>query len=120
MGKRGGFPGGMGGFGGMNLNSLMKEAKKMQADLTKTQEELAEKCNLSTVYIGYVENAKRQIGLSALTNIADVLNIGLDYLVGREDYSNNDELLKGCSNTQKQIIFEIVKSVKLVLSDNNL
>ena len=43
MGKRGGFPGGMGGFGGMNLNSLMKEAKKMQADLTKTQEELAEK-----------------------------------------------------------------------------
>ena len=43
MSKRGGFPGGMGGFGGMNLNNLMKEAKKMQADLTKTQEELAEK-----------------------------------------------------------------------------
>ena len=43
MGKRGGFPGGMGGFGGMNLGNLMKEAKKMQADLTKTQEELAEK-----------------------------------------------------------------------------
>ena len=37
MGKRGGFPGGMGGFGGMNLNSLMKEAKKMQADLEKNQ-----------------------------------------------------------------------------------
>ena len=33
----------MGGFGGMNLGNLMKEAKKMQADLTKTQEELAEK-----------------------------------------------------------------------------
>ncbi len=43
MGKRGGFPGGMGGFGGMNLNSLMKEAKKMQADLEKNQSELAEK-----------------------------------------------------------------------------
>lgn len=43
MSKRGGFPGGMGGFGGMNINNLMKEAKKMQADLTKTQEELAEK-----------------------------------------------------------------------------
>ena len=41
MGKRGGFPGGMGNFGGMNLNNLMKEAKKMQQDLTKTQEELA-------------------------------------------------------------------------------
>ena len=42
MGKRGGFPGGM-GFGGMNLNNLMKEAKKMQADLEKTQTEIASK-----------------------------------------------------------------------------
>ena len=43
MSKRGGFPGGMGGFGGININQLMKEAKKMQADMEKTQEELAQK-----------------------------------------------------------------------------
>jgi DNA-binding YbaB/EbfC family protein len=43
MSKRGGFPGGMGGFGGMNINQLMKEAKKMQADLEKSQEELQSK-----------------------------------------------------------------------------
>ena len=43
MATRGGFPGGMGGFGGMNINSLMKEAKKMQADMEKSQEELAGK-----------------------------------------------------------------------------
>ena len=42
MSKRGGFPG-MGGFGGMNINQLMKEAKKMQADLEKSQEELHSK-----------------------------------------------------------------------------
>lgn len=41
MAKRGGFPGGMGGFGGMNINNLMKEAKKMQADMEKNQAELA-------------------------------------------------------------------------------
>ena len=40
MAKRGGFPGGMGGFGGMNINQLMKEAKKMQADMERSQEEL--------------------------------------------------------------------------------
>ena len=33
----------MGWFGGMNINSLIKEAKKMQADMQKTQEELASK-----------------------------------------------------------------------------
>ena len=43
MSKRGGFPGGMGGFGGMNINSLMKKKKKMQADLEKSQQELAVK-----------------------------------------------------------------------------
>ena len=42
MSKRGGFPG-MGGFGGMNLNQLMKEAKKMQSDVEKSQVELAAK-----------------------------------------------------------------------------
>ena len=42
MSKRGGFPG-MGGFGGMNINNLMKEAKKMQADMEKSQAELASK-----------------------------------------------------------------------------
>ena len=43
MAKRGGFPGGMGGFGGMNIGNLMKEAKKMQQDMEKSQEELAQK-----------------------------------------------------------------------------
>ena len=42
MSKRGGFPGMGGGFGGMNLNQLMKEAKKMQSDMEKSKEELAE------------------------------------------------------------------------------
>ena len=43
MSKRGGFPGGMGGFGGMNINQLMKQAKQMQADVMKSQEELTAK-----------------------------------------------------------------------------
>ena len=43
MSKRGGFPGMGGGFGGMNLGQLMKEAKKMQADMEKSQTELAAK-----------------------------------------------------------------------------
>ena len=42
MSKRGGFPG-MGGFGGMNINQLMKEAKKLQSDIEKSQTELQAK-----------------------------------------------------------------------------
>ena len=54
MGKRGGVPGGMGGFGGMNIGNLMKEAKKMQADMAKSQEELAQKEFEATVGGGAV------------------------------------------------------------------
>jgi len=43
MSKKGGFPGGMGGLGGMNIGKLMKEAKKMQEDMEKSQEELSSK-----------------------------------------------------------------------------
>ena len=39
MSKRG-FPGMGGSFGGMNIGQLMKEAKKMQADMEKSQEEI--------------------------------------------------------------------------------
>ena len=43
MARRGGFPGGMGGFGGMNMGQLMKQAKKMQEEMEKSQEELGAK-----------------------------------------------------------------------------
>jgi len=41
--SKGGFPGMGGGFGGMNMAKLMKEAKKMQEDMAKSQEEIAAK-----------------------------------------------------------------------------
>ena len=55
MSKRGGFPGGMGGFGGMNLNNLMKEAKKMQADMEKSQTELVAKEFIATAGGGAIK-----------------------------------------------------------------
>jgi DNA-binding YbaB/EbfC family protein len=55
MSKRGGFPGGMGGFGGMNINNLMKEAKKMQADIEKSQAEIGEKEFSATAGGGVIE-----------------------------------------------------------------
>ena len=52
MAKRG-FPMGMGGMGG-NINNLMKQAQKMQQDMAKAQEELAEQTVEATVGGGAV------------------------------------------------------------------
>ena len=49
--SRGGFPW---GFGGMNLKLLMKEAKKMQADMEKSQANLASQTFESTAGGGAV------------------------------------------------------------------
>ena len=54
MSKRG-FPGMGGGFGGMNINQLMKEAKKMQADIEKSQQELGNKEFSATAGGGAIE-----------------------------------------------------------------
>ena len=42
MAKKG-FPGGMPGMGGMNMNKMLKQAQKMQEDISKAQKELEEK-----------------------------------------------------------------------------
>lgn len=39
MSRRGGFPGGMGGG---NMNAMLKQAQKMQAELAKAQDEIKE------------------------------------------------------------------------------
>ena len=39
---KGGFPG-VGGMGGMNMQQLMKQAQQMQQNMTKMQEELAQR-----------------------------------------------------------------------------
>ena len=40
---RGGYPRGMGNFGGFNMNNLMKQAQKMQEEMQNTQEAVAAK-----------------------------------------------------------------------------
>ena len=38
----GNFRGGMGGFGGMNMQNLMRQAQKMQEDMQKAKQEIEE------------------------------------------------------------------------------
>lgn len=91
MSKRGGFPGMGGGFGGMNINQLMKEAKKMQADIEKSQEELQTKDFDATAgggAVSVVVNGAKQI--KQLTIKKDV--------VDPEDVEMLQDLILTCVN----------------------
>lgn len=91
MSKRGGFPGGMGGFGGMNISQLMKEAKKMQADITKTQEELAVKEFEATTGGGAVT-----VKVSGAKEVKEI-KIKKD-VVDPEDVEMLEDLILSCVN----------------------
>ena len=91
MARRGGFPGGMGGFGGMNLNNLMKEAKKMQADMEKSQAELAEKEFEATAGGGAVS-----VKVSGAKEIKEI-KIQKD-VVDPDDVEMLEDLILGCVN----------------------
>ena len=59
---KGGFHGGMGGMG--NMNNLMKQAKKMQEQMAKIQEELEEKTVEASVgggVVSVIANGKKEI-----------------------------------------------------------
>ena len=91
MAKRGGFPGGMKGLGGMNINQLMKEAKKMQADVEKSQEELVVKEFSATAGGGAIEVTVT--GAKAVKSI----NIKKD-VVDPEDVEMLEDLILTCIN----------------------
>ena len=91
MARRGGFPGGMGGFGGMNINNLMKEAKKMQADLEKTQADIASKEFESTAGGGAV--TVKVSGAKAIKEIKIKKEV-----VDPEDVEMLEDLILTCVN----------------------
>lgn len=72
---RGGFPGGMGGFGGINMNQIMKQAKKMQEEMEKSQENLAGQTFESTAGGGAisvkVNGAKEVLEIKLQKDIVD-------------------------------------------------
>lgn len=91
MARRGGYPGGMGGFGGMNINNLMKEAKKMQADLEKTQADIASKEFESTAGGGAV--TVKVTGTKAIKEIKIKKEV-----VDPEDVEMLEDLILTCIN----------------------
>lgn len=62
---------------GKRLRNLRKEAKL-------TQEELAERADISPVFLGEVERGLKVMGLDKFINIVKVLGVSADYILCNE------------------------------------
>lgn len=64
--------------------SIGENIKKVRIEKGKTQKEIAENCGVARVTVTYWETDRRQPTLFNAICLADVLDVTLDYLVGRE------------------------------------
>lgn len=64
-----------------DYSALGERIRKARKNLGLTQEELAEKCDLSTAHIGHIERGTRALSIESLIIISKTLNVSTDYLL---------------------------------------
>ena len=98
-----------------------------QARLAKnmTQEDLADKIDISVAFLSRVERGNAHLNLRRLTQIAEVLKVSPGYLLTgsnttSKDYLKEDfkNILDKCSPEQQKLIYEISELVSKTKFEN--
>ncbi len=102
----------------MNQNTLGQRIRKERQNLHLTQEQLAEKLNVSSTYIGFVERGERNLTLNKLSLLADILGVSIDYLLsddtGSSPSSNEKQMLSlfaSASTEDQELILDLTRTV---------
>ena len=97
------------------IGARLKKARKQK---NITQEELAEKLDISIAFLSRVERGSSKINLRRLTQVCNILGVSeaeiLTGVSGNSDaYLDNDfsELLKDCSPETKKLIYNVAKVI---------
>lgn len=93
-----------------------------------TQEELADKIDISIAFLSRVERGSTKVNLKRLTQIAEILNVSPGYLLtgsntASKEYLKEDFriLLNKCTPEQQKLIYqisELVSKMKIVEEEN--
>lgn len=82
----------------------MNRIKSLREDLKLSQEELANKLNLSKGIISLYEQEKRKPSLEILIQLSEIFNVSIDYILGRTDIRNAiDEPIAIAASTKNGI-----------------
>ena len=100
----------------IKIGNKVREARKCRG---MTQEKLAESCDVSWSAISRLENGASAVGVEKLVKIAEVLDVGLDFLLSdfiRNNYCIDDSdineiiaLLSICDKAVKEYAVENLK-----------
>ena len=102
----------------LDYSIIGERLKKARIEKGYTQEQLAEKIDVSVAFLSRVERGNSKINLNRLNQLCDLLDISEgDILTGAGNTSNhylNDEfsiLLKNCPPDKLKLIYNIAKVI---------
>lgn len=100
----------------MDYIQLGKNIRRIRKKCAVTQEVLAEKCNISPVFVSQIENGMRKPSLETVCNIASALSVTVDELLRiNNDFFHNEKdftaLLETRTVNEKNFCYEILKKI---------
>ncbi len=106
----------------MNYYKIGQRIRKIRKACNFSQEQLAEKVEISVSHMSHIETGNTKLSLSVLASIADALCVQTDELL--YDVPRNSktvlkgelaEILDSCSERDMYILMDVVKAVKVSL-----
>jgi len=97
----------------INLNSFSERLKELRESKGLTMVDLSRKIgSISQGSLSHYEAGTRKPGLEILMELAYFFNCSMDYLAGRTDYKNQEELLKKYPIKRKDVL-EIIQGIEI-------
>ena len=113
----------------MKIDYLMmgERLKRQRIKQNLTQEQLAEAVDLSVSHLSHIENGNTKTSLQTVLNIANVLNISIDKILGIDfgtktrhvPIAEIDVIFRDCAKDEKEFLIENLKSLKSQLKKFN-
>lgn len=103
----------------MDYYKIGQKIRKIRKAHGLSQEELAEKINISTTHMSHIETGNTKLSLPVFVDIAAALEIKTDELLDNTAVPTTTtsleeiaEVLERCSAAESKIIVDVVKSTK--------
>lgn len=100
----------------MNYEEIGKRIRKYRKLKKLSQEQLAEKINISTTHMSHIETGSTKLSLQVLVDLATILEVNTDDLIfekkGESTNKKINDILSECDEKQIEFIENILKSTK--------
>ncbi len=102
----------------INYKKIGLEIKEYRMKNNLTQEELAEKCNLSTIHISNIERGKTCLSLFTLKKMSDILNFNISLNISDGEENIINDILQDCCVYEYKILRDVLIATKKSLDLN--